>query len=95
MREEEAGAQRRASRALDVRTRCCALKRKGFSDRASRALMGAPETRVRARRHASGVLPVYKRVDTCAAEFETSTAYLYSTYEEECEADADRPAARS
>ncbi len=49
--------------------------------------MGAPETRVRARRLACGVHPVYKRVDTCAAEFATSTAYLYSTYEQECESD--------
>ena len=62
------------------------------SARASRTLalaraMGAPESRVRARRLACGVHPVYKRVDTCAAEFATSTAYLYSTYEQECEAD--------
>ena len=42
---------------------------------------------MRERRHALGVRPVYKRVDTCAAEFSTSTAYMYSTYEEECEAD--------
>jgi carbamoyl-phosphate synthase large subunit len=49
--------------------------------------MGAPEARVRARRLSCGVHPVYKRVDTCAAEFATSTAYLYSTYEQECESD--------
>ena len=67
--------------------RLLALKRKGFSDAALARAMGAPETRVRARRLACGVHPVYKRVDTCAAEFATSTAYLYSTYEQECEAD--------
>src|SRR5690554_1882155 len=62
------------------------LKRKGFSDRRLARLLGADETAVRLHRHALGVRPVYKRVDTCAAEFATSTAYLYSTYEEECEA---------
>jgi carbamoyl-phosphate synthase large subunit len=68
------------------------LKRKGFSDAAIARVMGAPESRVRARRLACGVHPVYKRVDTCAAEFATSTAYLYSTYEQECEAEpTDRP----
>ncbi len=49
--------------------------------------MGGPESRVRARRLACGVHPVYKRVDTCAAEFATSTAYLYSCYDQECESD--------
>ena len=63
-----------------------ALKRRGFSDRRLAKLLGTDEHRVRARRHALGVRPVYKRVDTCAAEFATATAYLYSTYEEECEA---------
>jgi carbamoyl-phosphate synthase large subunit len=63
-----------------------ALKRKGFSDRRLAHLLKCGEGEVRARRHAFGVRPVYKRVDTCAAEFATSTAYLYSTYEEECEA---------
>ncbi|MEX2151144.1 MAG: carbamoyl-phosphate synthase large subunit [Steroidobacteraceae bacterium] len=63
------------------------LKRKGFSDLALARALGAPESRVRARRLACGVHPVYKRVDTCAAEFATSTAYLYSTYEDECEAE--------
>jgi len=62
------------------------LKRKGFSDRRLAYLFNTSEKEVRARRHALGVRPVYKRVDTCAAEFSTSTAYLYSTYEEECEA---------
>ncbi|WP_142810584.1 carbamoyl-phosphate synthase large subunit [Tepidiphilus olei] len=63
-----------------------ALKRKGFSDRRLAKLLQRDETAVRLHRHALGVRPVYKRVDTCAAEFATQTAYLYSTYEEECEA---------
>ena len=62
------------------------LKRKGFSDRRLARLLKTTESEVRRRRHAHGVRPVYKRVDTCAAEFATSTAYMYSTYEEECEA---------
>jgi len=62
------------------------LKRKGFSDRRLAYLFNATEHEVRAQRHAQGIRPVYKRVDTCAAEFATSTAYMYSTYEEECEA---------
>ena len=62
------------------------LKRMGFSDRRLAHLWKRTETEVRARRHALGIRPVYKRVDTCAAEFATRTAYMYSTYEEECEA---------
>ncbi|NHZ82478.1 carbamoyl-phosphate synthase large subunit [Massilia sp. CCM 8695] len=62
------------------------LKQQGFGDRRLAALLGATEQAVRQARHALGVRPVYKRVDTCAAEFSTSTAYLYSTYDEECEA---------
>jgi carbamoyl-phosphate synthase large subunit len=61
------------------------LKRKGFSDRRIAVKVGAGETAVRERRQQLGVRPVFKRVDTCAAEFATSTAYMYSTYEEECE----------
>jgi carbamoyl-phosphate synthase large subunit len=61
------------------------LKRKGFSDRRIGAKVGAGETAVREYRQKLGVRPVFKRVDTCAAEFATSTAYMYSTYEEECE----------
>ena len=61
------------------------LKRKGFSDRRLAKLLKTKESDVRARRHLLGIRPVYKRVDTCAAEFSTSTAYMYSTYEEECE----------
>jgi len=62
------------------------LKRKGFADRRMASLMGETEFTVRMHRQAMGIRPVYKRVDTCAAEFATSTAYMYSTYEEECEA---------
>jgi len=62
------------------------LKRKGFSDRRLARLLDTTETAVRMHRHALNVRPVFKRVDTCAAEFATHTAYLYSTYEEECEA---------
>ncbi|HEX9181608.1 MAG TPA: carbamoyl-phosphate synthase large subunit, partial [Burkholderiales bacterium] len=62
------------------------LKRAGFSDRRLGTLMGVSQHAVRARRHELGLRPVYKRVDTCAAEFATRTAYMYSTYEEECEA---------
>lgn len=63
-----------------------ALKRKGFSDRRLAYLLKVKEGDVRGKRHANGIRPVYKRVDTCAAEFSTSTAYMYSTYDEECEA---------
>ena len=62
------------------------LKKKGFSDRRLAFLLDSSEGEVRKLRHSLGVRPVYKRVDTCAAEFATSTAYLYSTYEDECEA---------
>ncbi|MBB5015009.1 carbamoyl-phosphate synthase large subunit [Rehaibacterium terrae] len=62
------------------------LKRKGFSDARLAQLCGTDEQAVRALRHAFGIRPVYKRVDSCAAEFATSTAYMYSTYEDECEA---------
>ena len=63
------------------------LKRKGFSDRRLATLLAASASDVRAARLRHGVRPVYKRVDTCAAEFATTTAYLYSTYEDECEAE--------
>ncbi len=63
------------------------LKRKGFSDKRLSVLLGEQESAVRQHRHGLGIRPVYKRVDTCAAEFATSTAYQYSTYEEECEAE--------
>ncbi|HEY9133154.1 MAG TPA: carbamoyl-phosphate synthase large subunit [Dyella sp.] len=62
------------------------LKRMGFSDARLAELIGTDEAAVRHLRHTLGVRPVYKRVDSCAAEFATTTAYMYSTYEEECEA---------
>ncbi|MDR1312007.1 MAG: carbamoyl-phosphate synthase large subunit [Burkholderiaceae bacterium] len=61
------------------------LKQKGFSDRRLAWLLNTTDTEIRNKRRALGVRPVYKRVDTCAAEFATSTAYMYSTYDEECE----------
>ena len=70
---------------VDAR-RLRALKRMGFSDARIAQLAGTNETAVRALRKAFGVRPVYKRVDSCAGEFATGTAYLYSTYEDECEA---------
>ena len=63
-----------------------ALKRSGFADARLAKLLGTDAGAMRAYRHALGVRPVFKRVDTCAAEFATNTAYMYSTYEEECEA---------
>ncbi len=63
------------------------LKRKGFSDMRLAKVLGVPESAVRELRHGMGVRPVYKRVDTCAAEFRSKTAYMYSCYEEECEAE--------
>jgi len=62
------------------------LKKKGFSDKRLAKLLGTHQHEVRKTRHALNVRPVYKRVDTCAAEFATQTAYMYSTYDEECEA---------
>jgi carbamoyl-phosphate synthase large subunit len=61
------------------------LKRSGFADARLAVLLDTDAAAVRAYRHALGVRPVFKRVDTCAAEFSTNTAYMYSTYEEECE----------
>ena len=62
-----------------------ALKRKGFSDRRLAKLLKVEDREVRKLRRMMNVRPVYKRVDTCAGEFATGTAYMYSTYEEECE----------
>ncbi len=62
------------------------LKRKGFSDMRLAKVLGVTETAVRDLRHAMDIRPVYKRVDTCAAEFRSATAYMYSCYDEECEA---------
>jgi carbamoyl-phosphate synthase large subunit len=72
------------------RQRVRKLKRKGFSDRRLAKLLSIDESAFRKLRHEFDVRPVYKRVDTCAAEFATSTAYLYSTYEEECESEPDQ-----
>ena len=62
------------------------LKQKGFSDSRLAALLDVSEDRLRQRRHKYNIRPVYKRVDSCAAEFPATTAYMYSTYDEECEA---------
>ena len=67
------------------------LKRSGFSDRRLAKLLNCSQDEVRARRWEMNLHPVYKRVDTCAGEFDTKTAYMYSTYEEECES---RPSSR-
>ncbi|MCG8046106.1 MAG: carbamoyl-phosphate synthase large subunit [Candidatus Thiodiazotropha endolucinida] len=66
------------------------LKRKGFADRRIAELVDSSEAEIRQRRHDAGIRPVFKRGDTCAAEFATSTAYMYSTYEEECEAEPSK-----
>ena len=82
----ELSARAADARGAVARTTCARLKRMGFADRRIAHLLKVDEGAVRARRHELGLRPVYKRVDTCAAEFATQTAYLYSTYEEECEA---------
>ena len=82
---EEAAVREQGLGALNA-TRLRALKRKGFSDSRLAKLTDVTEKVIRAKRRELGIAPVYKRVDTCAAEFATSTAYMYSTYEEECEA---------
>ncbi len=87
--EEETRLRREGEKSLGVE-RLRELKRKGFSDRRLATLTRSTEQQIRTRRREFGVLPVYKRVDTCAAEFATATAYLYSTYEEECEAEPDK-----
>jgi len=66
------------------------LKRKGFSDSRLATLLGCKESEIRALRIQHGVRPVYKRVDSCAAEFASTTAYMYSTYEEECESNPSK-----
>ncbi|MFQ5895795.1 MAG: carbamoyl-phosphate synthase large subunit, partial [Nitrospinota bacterium] len=87
--EAGAGAGRRSSLPPALLRRA---KRDGFSDAAIGRRTGRAEGEIRRERHAAGLQPVYKRVDTCAAEFEAYTPYLYSTYEEECEArPTDRP----
>ncbi len=83
IRQEQALSQRTLESldAHDLRL----LKRSGFADARLAFLLDTDAAAVRAYRHALGVKPVFKRVDTCAAEFSTNTAYMYSTYEEECE----------
>jgi len=88
--EIEAAVKTAGLNAIDA-ARMRVLKRKGFSDARLATLLGTDEAAVRTLRRAFNVRPVYKRVDSCAAEFATTTAYLYSTYEEECEAN---PSAR-
>lgn len=81
---DEQALSKQALSELDA-NRLFRLKRKGFSDERLAKLLGVSEKQFRKQRQKLGVKPVYKRVDTCAAEFSTSTAYMYSTYEEECE----------
>jgi carbamoyl-phosphate synthase large subunit len=88
VRTEQALAGRELSSLSAAELR--ALKQRGFSDKRLARLLGIDQHRLRERRHVLGVRPVYKRVDTCAAEFATQTAYLYSCYEGEdgeCEAE--------
>ena len=82
---EERRVREGGSAMLDAE-RMRALKRKGFSDARLAQLTHVHEEYIRAARHRLGVRPVFKRVDSCAAEFDATTAYMYSTYEEECEA---------
>ncbi|MHB1678340.1 MAG: carbamoyl-phosphate synthase large subunit [Sulfuriferula sp.] len=82
---DEAGLQGRQLIDLDE-PELRRLKRNGFADRRLADLLGCDKHAVRAKRWALGIHPVYKRVDTCAGEFASHTAYMYSTYEEECEA---------
>ncbi len=85
--EEERRVAEAGISALEDPARMRALKRLGFADARLAALVGVKEGEVRALRQRLGVRPVYKRVDTCAAEFASATAYLYGTYDEECEAE--------
>ena len=82
---EETAVQKSALSDLDSK-RIFRLKQKGFSDSRLAELLRISEQEFRGKRLELGIKPVYRRVDTCAAEFESSTAYMYSTYEEECEA---------
>ena len=84
VREERALAGSDADRVDGATLR--RLKRKGFSDARIASVLGVEEGAVRSRRWHLGLHPVFKRIDSCAAEFRSATAYMYSTYEEECEA---------
>ena len=86
-REIEAAAEAVAEGTGDLSPAIRRWKRQGFSDRQIARLTSTTETHVRTLRHKLGIRPVYKRVDTCAAEFEASTPYLYSTYETKNEAE--------
>jgi len=81
---EEQSVQEQGIQALDY-ARLRTLKRKGFADQRLADLLDVEEAEIRHLRHEAGLRPVYKRVDTCAAEFASNTAYMYSTYEDECE----------
>ena len=83
--EAESGLAGRSLQDLDAPA-LRELKQKGFADTRLAKLLNTSETAVRTRRREQGIIPVYKRVDSCAAEFAATTAYMYSTYEEECEA---------
>jgi len=83
--KDEASVAQSSLTSMDA-DRIYRLKRKGFADARLSDLLGVSEKAFRKQRQKLGVRPVYKRVDTCAAEFATDTAYMYSTYEEECEA---------
>ncbi|MYL01421.1 MAG: carbamoyl-phosphate synthase large subunit, partial [Gammaproteobacteria bacterium] len=85
VREEEAVKKAGLETLSDARL--LQLKRKGFADSRLAHLLGVSEQQLTERRRAAGIGPVFKRVDSCAAEFPTSTAYMYSSYEEECEAE--------
>jgi carbamoyl-phosphate synthase large subunit len=87
MIDEEEAARTQAAAGLDDAAALCRRKRMGMSDRRLMKLAGVAEEDVRRARHRHGIRPVYKRVDTCAAEFEARTPYLYSTYEEGTAAD--------
>ena len=86
--EEQALAQLTLSQL--TRAYLYSLKRKGFSDMRLAKVLGVSETEVRDLRHGMDIRPVYKRVDTCAAEFRSKTAYMYSCYDEECEAEVSQ-----
>jgi carbamoyl-phosphate synthase large subunit len=83
--EQERALEGKSLEALDLPA-LRKLKRSGFSDRRLSKLLNSTQAEIRTRRHQFSLRPVFKRVDTCAAEFATRTAYMYSTYEEECEA---------
>jgi len=84
--KDEKQVREQGIKALD-KARLYSLKRKGFSDRRLARLLDTSEDVIRKLRHDQDIHPVYKRVDSCAAEFATATAYMYSTYEDECEAE--------